>query len=421
MCIDEDPQSEPKLMNVAVMKQVSAMTIGVFSVLGMFCALSSTTLSQVQVEILDTVNISESHYYGYFPSLQMLSTGELICDISMDPDQHSVEGAFWAFVISKDKGKTWGRRNTAGLVYREAAYTRKPRPDGSMLMLAGYPLPIARDDFRHLQTTSVLFSNHGDTVVFNKDVRIHLPKPASRQKINDQIVNFASLGPGKIKEVALALFSGDLIEAPGDALLTTMYGKMEGDKHFRTYVVKSNKEGKNWDYLSTIAGDEAAVVLEGEKQTEGFTEPRMIRLNDGRLFAVIRRGGNNMLFRSWSRDEGKTWTKPSSVGFRGVEPCLWLMKNGILALSTGRPDPVMVRFSTDGGAIWNNPTELFQERGTRYTGMVEVEPDKLLVVYDHVPFDWGVIPENEPTAMNSIRGTFLKVGKESSSARVSGK
>src|SRR5687768_1459042 len=93
MCIDEDPQSEPKPMNVAVMKQVSAMTIGVFSVLGMFCALSSTTLSQVQVEILDTVNISESHYYGYFPSLQMLSTGELICDISMDPDQHSVEGA----------------------------------------------------------------------------------------------------------------------------------------------------------------------------------------------------------------------------------------------------------------------------------------------------------------------------------------
>ena len=76
-----------------------------------------------------------------------------------------------------------------------------------------------------------------------------------------------------------------------------MYGKMEGDKHFRTYVIKSNKEGKNWDYLTTIAGDESVVVLEAEK-TEGFTEPRMIRLTDGRLFAVIRRGGNNMLFRS---------------------------------------------------------------------------------------------------------------------------
>jgi len=290
-----------------------------------------------------------------------------------------------------------------------------------MLMLAGYPLPIANDDFRHLQTTSVQFSNHGDTVVFNKDVRIHLPKPASRQKINDQVVNFASLGPGKIKEVALALFSGDVIETSAGGLLTTMYGKMEGDEHFRTYVVKSNKEGKNWDYLTTIAGDEAAVVLEAEKKTEGFTEPRMIRLSDGRLFAVIRRGGNNLLFRSWSRDEGKTWTKPSSIGFRGVEPCLWLMKNGILALSTGRPDPVTVRFSTDGGTTWTNPTELFREKGTRYTGMVEVEPDKLLVVYDHVPFNWGVIPENEPTSMNSIHGTFLKVTKQSSRAGASSK
>jgi hypothetical protein len=421
MCIDQNPEFERKLMNFAVIKRVPALTSGIISALGMLCVLSSVALAQVQVEILDTVKISESHYYGYFPSVQMLSTGELICDISMDPDQHTVEGVFWAFVVSKDKGKTWGMRNTAGLIYREAAYTRIPRPDGSMLMLAGYPLPIANDDFRHLQTTSVQFSNHGDTVVFNKDVRIHLPKPASRQKINDQVVNFASLGPGKIKEVALALFSGDLIETSGGGLLTTMYGKMEGDEHFRTYVVKSNKEGKNWDYLTTIAGDEAAVVLEAEKRTEGFTEPRMIRLSDGRLFAVIRRGGNNMLFRSWSRDEGKTWTKPSSIGFRGVEPCLWLMKNGILALSTGRPDPVTVRFSTDGGTTWTNPTELFREKGTRYTGMVEVQPDKLLVVYDHVPFNWGVIPENEPTAMNSIHGTFLKVTKQSSSAGVSGK
>jgi len=53
--------------------------------------------------------------------------------------------------------------------------------------------------------------------------------------------------------------------------------------------------------------------------------------------------------------------------------------------------------------------------------MVEVEPDKLLVVYDHVPFNWGVIPENEPTAMNSIHGTFLRVTKQGSSAGVSSK
>ena len=40
-----------------------------------------------------------------------------------------------------------------------------------------------------------------------------------------------------------------------------MYGKMEGDEHFRTYVVKSNKEGKNWDYLTTIAASSPAMVV----------------------------------------------------------------------------------------------------------------------------------------------------------------
>jgi len=106
-----------------------------------------------------------------------------------------------------------------------------------------------------------------------------------------------------------------------------------------------------------------------------------------------------MLFRSWSRDEAKTWTKPSSNRLRGVEPCLWLMKNGILALSTGRPDPVHGAFQYGWGSDLDPiQRNCFKKGAHDYTGMVEVEPDKLLVVYDHVPFNWGVIPENEPNS-----------------------
>jgi hypothetical protein len=43
--------------------------------------------------------------------------------------------------------------------------------------------------------------------------------------------------------------------------------------------------------------------------------------------------------------------------------------------------------------------------------MVEVEPGKLLVVYDHLPFveGWGLNPENNPGAVNTIYGTFVRV------------
>ena len=363
----------------------------------------------LEVKVLDTVKITESHYYGFFPSLHMLSTGELITAIKMDGDAHHIEANFWAFVISRDKGNTWGFRNTNGMVYKgEAAYTRTPLPDGSLRMLAGYMLPSNGDDYRNLHGVSVKIFDHGEGILFRRELRIHLPEPSFRQKLDGEIRHFASLGPGKLKHSAFVLFSGDLIRSRDGGWLTTMYGKFENDKYFRTFVVRSGNL-KEWRYVTTIAGDAEAKLLPGEERTEGFTEPRMIRLSDGRLFTVMRRGDNNMAFKSWSADDGETWTKAVSIGFKGVKPALWLMKNGVLALSTGRPDPVTVYFSTDGGRSFTNPVVLARKRGTRYTDLVEVEPNKLLVVYDHVPFDWGVIPDDKPEAMNEIFGTFLKV------------
>jgi hypothetical protein len=304
-------------------------------------------------------------------------------------------------------------RNTNGMVYKgEAAYTRTPRQDGSLLMLAGYPLPGGGDDYRNLEAVSVRIADRGNTVEFKRDVRIHLPRPSVRQKMEAKITSFASLGPGKLAYSGFVFFSGDLIESRDGGTLATLYGRLEGDRYYRTFVAKADRAAKDWNYVSTIAGDESAVTLEGEKKTEGFTEPRMIRLSDGRLFAAIRRGSDNLMYKCWSEDDGKTWTKPESTGFRGVKPALWLMRNGVLALSTGRPGPVTIYFSTDGGRTFTHPTVLYKDRGTRYSDLVETEAGRLLVVYDHVPFDWGVIPENQPEAMNEIYGTFLEVKQE---------
>lgn len=408
-----------------MIKSTNPLLTGLLPCLTLLLASCLTIQAVLKVEVLDTVKVHESRKYGYFPSLQMLSTGELICDFSLDADDLEVEANFWGYVVSRDQGKTWGMRNTGGMIYREAAYTRDPAlPDGSMLILAGYPLPGPGDDYRNLETVSVRLSNGGNTSLFSRDVQIHLPKPAQRQQ---QVDNKRSLGVGKIKETAQMVFSGTITAARDAGWLTTMYGKLEGDRFYRTIVVKADPSGKNWDYLSTIAGDETdtgALDPAGEKTYEGPCEPRMIRLGDGRLFAVMRRGSNNLMCKAWSDDDGKTWTKPVSIGFRGVEPAVMAMQGGILACSTGRPDPIAVRFSVDGGESWTNPTELTEgyqvgtpgkshatQKSTCYTGMVEVEPGKLLVIYDHLPFveNWGLNPEKEPAAMNTIYGTFLRV------------
>jgi BNR repeat-like domain len=391
----------------------------------LFLGTATTGLATLRVEVLDTVKIHESHKYGYFPSLQMMATGELICDFSLDADSFEVEANFWAYVISRDHGKTWGMRNTGGMIYREAAYTRDPPlSDGSLLMVAGYPLPAPVDDYRNLEAVSVRLSAGGNVSLYSRDVKIHLPKPTRRQS---QANVRGSLGVGKIRETADMVFCGTITAARDGGWLTTMYGHLEGDKFYRTIVVKSDPSGKDWNYVSTIADGDTVIssVEPAEGKTyEGPCEPRMIRLRDGRLLAVMRRGSNNLMCSAWSSDDGKTWSEPVSTGFRGVKPALTAMQSGILACSTGRPDSIAVRFSADGGKTWTSQTELTKayrvenpgkshatQKSTCYTGMIEVEPGKLLVVYDHLPFveGWGLNPDNEPAAMNTIYGTFLRV------------
>ena len=413
------------------MKNKKPSRLNSLAILGLLLAWPAASFAQLKVEVLDTVKIHESRHYGWFPSVQMLSTGELICDFSLDGDVATFESNFWGYTVSTDQGKTWGMRHTAGALFREGSYTRDPAlPDGSMLVVAGYFVPKQGDDYRTVQAASVRLSDGGQTALFKRDVFVHLPKAAQRLKLEETtLTNFESLGGSKIKEAAILSFSGTIVAARDGGWLTTMYGKWEGDQYFRTIVVRSNSEGKVWDFVATIAADDAAdaaLAREGETKTEGFAEPRMIRLMDGRLFTVMRRGGANIMYKSWSSDEGRTWTEPASLGFRGVEPALMMMKSGILAFSTGRPDPIAVRFSLDGGATWTSPTGLTKgfelddpkkpqgaQKSTCYTGLVEVEPGKLLVVYDHLPFagGWGLNPADKPEAMNTIYGTFVKVDR----------
>lgn len=400
--------------------------------------LGVSAATAVKVKVLETVKIHESHKYGYFPSIHMLSTGELICDFSLDGDKHDAEGGFWGYVISNDKGKTWGMRNTAGFIFREVAFTRDPAlPDGSLMMLGGYPLPSAGDDYRNINASSVSIGNGGKTITLSRDVVVSLPKPAARHKMSDTVENFASLGPGKIKEAAFMFFSGTTVSSQDGGWLALMYGKLEGDEFFRTIVVKADRSGKKWQYVSTVAGDEAAresLKAEGEVGTEGFTEPNMIRLKDGRLFMALRRGSDNQMYKSWSTDDGKSWSKPSSLGFKGVKPAMMEMSNGLVVVSTGRPGPIGVHVSEDAGKTWGHFTPVAdyavrqkaeaatalneghphrRQSSTCYTGLVEVEPGKLLVVYDHLPYaeGWGLNPADKPEAMNSIYGTFLQFSR----------
>jgi len=66
-------------------------------------------------------------------------------------------------------------------------------------------------------------------------------------------------------------------------------------------------------------------------------------------------------------------------------------------------------FSSDEGKTWTNVTPISHGMSTQYTDLIEVEPGKLLVVYDRTPYGWKAIPSSDKSSKNAIYGTFVEV------------
>ena len=220
-------------------------------------------------------------------------------------------------------------------------------------------------------------------------------------------------------------FHRTILALPGGELLATIYCWFHEDNlpssyeakmnRYRCVLLRSSDRGETWRYGATIASD--ATVGE-----EGFDEPVMIRLSRGpragRLVCLMRTGNRTSpLYQSISDDDGRSWEPPRALPLLGVDPDLIEMADGTLACSYGyRPltTPMVpdhgnyVAFSTDGGETWGDATHLPIEphagvdRSTCYTGLREVAPGRLLVVFD---IGWWGLP------IRYVGRRFVRVGR----------
>jgi hypothetical protein len=200
----------------------------------------------------------------------------------------------------------------------------------------------------------------------------------------------------------------------------------------------SSDDGLTWKYRSRI--DATAAMAAPDKRhghssidIEGPGQASLVLLGDGRVMVSFRLGGpmaggnestigpyfpgGNQglnLWQAYSSDAGRTWSVPVSMrgcgGVRhdpkGVWPQLLMLSNGVLTLTTGRPnlqfwtssvitnksnpaaganaDGVCWSYSALSGAV---PTDPYgKTSGTSgYTGVAEAEPGILLVAYDQLP------------------------------------
>jgi hypothetical protein len=204
-----------------------------------------------------------------------------------------------------------------------------------------------------------------------------------------------------------------IVQMPDNTWLMTMYGNFSTDTLVpydadakketrfmqRTLIVTSTDEGHTWNYLSTVA-----VPSTGDPVAEGFVEPAITVLKDGKLLCIMRSGHHFPLYASWSSDTGKSWTPPVYTGLdRGCDPCLITLHDGRVALSWGRRFPegwseisppgdkgrfsypgegyTNLAISHDGGLTWANQ-KIIRKSGSCYSTIFEIEPDVVFMQSD---------------------------------------
>jgi hypothetical protein len=232
--------------------------------------------------------------------------------------------------------------------------------------------------------------------------------------------------PNKIPRTNWVLnlrFDGNVIRV-GNRLIAPMYGTKEGDRFSRLMAVASSDEGRVWRYLSTIADGSILGDLRDKLLAEGPNEAGMVELANGELMIVFRTGDGAgwHLNRAYSSDSGLTWSRPDQLPAVGVEPSVVRCQNGIIALTTGRPGIYLwvstderaarwqsvdvvdyhnrwapdsshrIRYTTAGGKTVQGRHRHHKDQTTSYTEIVEVAPNRLLLIYDRTPFGWEPVP-----------------------------
>jgi hypothetical protein len=368
--------------------------------------------ADIDVTLGRTVVISSSKRYCWYPTVHRFSTGVLLVTMRMSPDELHPEGEFSGYCLSRDGGGSWSPRIPMGAGGNiDAAYTQGSPPDGTLISLnAGYgsPLPSPPGQARVFHVALTRYARDGMEVTQARDALLRLR--ADVHLAPTQLFDLGTRDTSSLEAAPEVTPFGAIVDSLDGGLLTTVYYAEAAGLRQDLVIARSRDGGRSWEEdgrVMAVAPSEKGIGWMGD---EGPNEAALVRLADQRLLVLFRTGGQGYLGESWSADDGRTWSPPVSSGFQGVSPHVRRLGSGLLACTTGRPGPVTLRFCLDGaGDHWAHATEISRERSTCYSDLVEVEPGRLFVVFDSVPYGGHAIPYSDRAARNTILGTWVEV------------
>lgn len=334
--------------------------------------------------------------YFQFPIIAKAEDGNLIVSWQMKADSHKTYGKVsdrkYTPMMSDDEGQTWKSWKNDSFALGGNYHVRLD--NGEILEIY---TPVAKEISNVKSVGRIkekvfysiddvpeyfqgLYFNHWDNN--RKAQRIHA-------KINDPgLLRYAidGLMPivwwGSIKQLAdHSLMAGIY---PG-YYKDTLTNKIEETISF----YNSTDQGKTWSIIGKIPY--SWNVMKNEKGDGIFSEPVYEILRDSSFICVMRTGSGTPMYKAFSYDKGKTWTRPEAFTPNGVRPNLILLGNGVLVLVSGRPG-VQIRFCFDGkGREWSEPIDMVPfmhndgtySRSTTcgYASVIEADNNSFYLVY----------------------------------------
>jgi len=161
--------------------------------------------------------------------------------------------------------------------------------------------------------------------------------------------------------------AGHIIELPDGGLLMPLHGKLgkeglEASEPTRTFLLRSDDGGMNWEYWSTVAYDPAGII--------NWIEPGMTRLENGKLVCLMRthfmpRGRIDNMWFTYSEDDGITWSALERTSLWGFPADILQLQDGrVLAVYGYRKAPWGVRGCvSEDGLMWDIANEFTIREG----------------------------------------------------------
>jgi hypothetical protein len=157
-------------------------------------------------------------------------------------------------------------------------------------------------------------------------------------------------------------------QMPDGAILMGVYGRIRGYgeegeyESTRSALIRSDDNGVNWEYYSTLGYDAASII--------DYEEPALLRLKDGRLVCIMRTHVNpssdarNMAI-VYSDDDGQSWTPPKFTNIWGYPAEFVALQDGRYLMIYGyRRPPYGVRgIVSEDGIHWDVKNEFVVRQG----------------------------------------------------------